>query len=369
MRKFIIIILLGFLVLMLGLYLFNVLSDSKKAPKQKNEKIEKTAFIETVINSTIPIHISANGNLSAKNKVELFSEVQGILEYTGKEFRPGVFYKKGQTILKVNSDENFANLQAQKSNLQNLIAGILPDIRLDYPDAFQNWSSYLKAYDINKSIAELPEPKSDQEKYFITGKNIFLTYYNVKNLEARYLKYNIRAPFTGILTEVNVNTGALVRSGQKMGEFIDPSIYEIEIAINASYANILAKGKQVVLNNLEHTNSWTGTVTRINGRVDQRTQTVNIYIEVKGDELREGMYLEANVPAREVENGYRVSRKLLVDNKSIFIIEENKLKLVDITIAHFDENSAVIKGIDNDTKILSKMIPGAFDGMVVKIFN
>lgn len=368
MRKFII-VLAGIMVLTVGYYYYNILSESKKAPKQKTDKIENTAYIETVLNATIPIHISANGNLVAKNKVQLFSEVQGVLEYTGKEFRPGVLYRKGQTILKVNGDEHFANLQAQKSSLQNLIAGILPDIRLDYPDVFEKWSNYLKAFDINKPVAELPKPKTDQEKYFITGKKIFLTYYNVKNLEARYLKYNIRAPFTGILTEVNVNMGALVRSGQKMGEFIDPTVYEIEIAINASYANILAKGKPVELHNLEHSKSWKGKVTRINGRVDQRTQTVNIYIEVKGDELREGMYLEANVPARAVDNAYRVSRKLLVANKAIFIVEGNKLKLVAVTIAHFDETSAVIQGIDNDTKMLSKMIPGAFEGMTVKIFN
>lgn len=368
MRKFII-VLSGISILLLGFYFSNMLGESKKAPRQKTEKIEKTAFVETVINSTIPIHISANGNLEAKNKVQLFSEVQGVLEFTGKEFRPGVVYKKGQTILKVNGDEHHANLQAQKSNLQNLIAGILPDIRLDYPDAFDNWSNYLKGFDVNKSVAKLPTPNSDQEKYFITGKNIFTSYYNVKNLEARYLKYNIRAPFTGILTEVNVNTGALVRSGQKMGEFIDPTVYEIEIAINASYATILAKGKTVELNDLEHSKTWRGKVTRINGRVDQRTQTVNIYIQVKGEDLREGMYLEANVPAREVEEAYRISRKLLVNNEAIYIVEENKLKLVDVTIVHFDENSAVIKGIANNTQMLSKMIPGAFDGMTVKTFN
>jgi membrane fusion protein (multidrug efflux system) len=368
MRK-IIIIAAGIVLLLAGFFLKNILTDSKKAPKQKIEKIVKAAFVESVTNTSIPIYISANGNLIAKNRVQLFSEVQGVLQLTGKEFKPGVTYQKGQTILKINSDEHFANLQAQKSNLQNLIASIMPDIRLDYPDTFKKWSTYLRGFNIMKSVEKLPEPSTEQEKYFITGKNIYTNYYNVKNLEARLMKYNIRAPYNGILTEVNVNTGALVRSGQKMGEFIDPSVFEIELAVNASYADILTKGKTVELSNLEKTNSWTGKVTRINGRVDQRTQTLNIYIEVKGEHLHEGMYLEASVPTRDEDNAYKISRKLLVDNKAVFVVNNSILELTEVEIVHFGEDTAIIKGLDNATLILSKPIPGAFDGMAVKIFN
>ena len=366
MRK-IIIVLAGVAILIGGFYIKNVLISNKKSPRQKVGKIEKTAFVQTVQNKIITIRISANGNLIAKNKVQLFSEVQGVLEYTGKEFRPGVEYKKGQTILKINSEEHFANLQAQKSKLQNLIAAILPDIRLDYPESFDNWVNYLKEFDIHKSIAKLPEPKTDQEKYFVTGKNISLTYYNVKNLEARYLKYKIRAPYTGILTEVSVSTGALVRSGQKMGEFIDPSVFEVEIAINASYADILEKGKTVNLTNLDKSKSWKGKVTRINSRVDQRTQTVNIYIEVKGENLREGMYLEANVPAKNAENAFKIDRKLLIDNNAIYIVKDSMLLLKKVEIVHYDEKSAIIVGLENGTMALSKSIPGAFSGMKVKL--
>jgi multidrug efflux pump subunit AcrA (membrane-fusion protein) len=368
MRK-IIIVLTGVFLLIGGYLIQSMMIDSKKAPRQKIDKSEKTAFVEEIQNTTIPITISSNGNLYAKNKVEIYSEVQGILQNTGKEFRPGVVYKKGQTILKINSEEHFANLQVQKSNLQNLVASILPDIRLDYPDSFENWKNYLSNFDVNKNVVKLPEPASEQEKYFITGKNIFSSYYNVKNLEARLVKYNIKAPFTGVLTEVTVNTGALVRSGQKMGELIDTSVFIVEIAIKGSYADLLSIGKEVVLNNLDGSKSWTGKVSRINGRVDERSQTLNIYIEVKGEGLKEGMYLTANVPAIDEENCFRISRKLLIANKAIYVVDESVLRLTEVEIVYFGENSAVIKGLKDGTKILSKTIPGAFDGMKVKIFN
>ena len=174
---------------------------------------------------------------------------------------------------------------------------------------------------LKKSVKPLPEPVSDQEKYFVTGKNIYATYYNIKNLEARLSKYNIRAPFRGVLTDVMVTQGTLVRAGQKLGEYINTDIYELEVAVNAAYAGILKVGEKVALKNLEQTEDWSGTVARINGKIDQNSQTIKVFIEVKGDNLREGMYLEAHVEAQKEPKAYEIDRKLIVDNKAVYIVK------------------------------------------------
>ena len=146
------------------------------------------------------------------------------------------------------------------------------------------------------------------------------------------------------------------------------TFYEVDNRVRR-YAEALAKGKNVILNNLQKTKSWVGKVIRINGRVDQRTQTVNIYIEVKGDDLREGMYLEASVQARDEESAYRISRKLLIDNKAVFVVKNSILDLIEVETVHFDEKTVVLKGLKNGTQLVSKPIPGAYVGMKVKIFN
>ena len=356
-------------VLALSFLLSSYFKNSKKNPKPKATKIEKTVFVTTVKNKEIPIAITANGNLTAKNKVDIYSEVQGVLQTAGKDFRVGTTYKKGQTLLRINNQEFYASIQSQRSSLQNLIASVMPDIRLDYADSFQAWNTYLQNFDINKTLAPLPEPKSDKEKYFISGKNIYTTYYNIKNLEVRLGKYNIRAPFNGVLTEALVTNGTLVRSGQKMGEFIDTSIFELPLSVSASFADILVKGKKVTLQNLEKTKTWEGTVARINGKIDQTSQTVQIFIQVKGDGLREGMYLEANVTTKSVPEAIEVNRKLLVENKSVYVVKNNALALITIKPVHFNENTVVIEGMVNGEQLVSKPVAGAYVGMPVKIFS
>ncbi|WP_299839136.1 HlyD family efflux transporter periplasmic adaptor subunit [uncultured Tenacibaculum sp.] len=356
-------------VLALSFLLSSYFKNSKKNPKPKATKIEKTVFVTIVKNKEIPIAITANGNLTAKNKVDIYSEVQGVLQTAGKDFRVGTTYKKGQTLLRINNQEFYASIQSQRSSLQNLIASVMPDIRLDYADSFQAWNTYLQNFDINKTLAPLPEPKSDKEKYFISGKNIYTTFYNIKNLEVRLGKYNIRAPFNGVLTEALVTNGTLVRSGQKMGEFIDTSIFELPLSVSASFADILVVGKKVTLQNLEKTKTWEGTVARINGKIDQTSQTVQIFIQVKGDGLREGMYLEANVTTKSVPEAIEVNRKLLVENKSVYVVKNNALDLIAIKPVHFNENTVVIEGMVNGEQLVSKPVAGAYVGMPVKIFS
>ncbi|WNW02139.1 efflux RND transporter periplasmic adaptor subunit [Tenacibaculum sp. HL-MS23] len=368
MRK-LIIVGAGVVVLGLSFIISNILKDSKELPVQKVTKVEKTVFVKEVKNGDVAINIIANGNLQAKNKVDIYSEVQGILKPTSKPFKAGISYSKGQTLLHINSQEFYASIQSQRSSLQNLIASIMPDLRLDYPNSFEKWNTYLKNYDINKTVQPLPEANSDKEKYFVTGKNIYTTYYNVKNLESRLGKYNLRAPFSGVVTEALVTNGTLVRVGQKMGEFIDTSVFELALSVNGSFADILKVGKTVELQNLEKNKMWSGKVARINGKLNQATQTVQVFIEVKGKELREGMYLEANVPVKTMTEAIEINRKLLVENKAVYVVKNNVLDMININPVHFNENTVVIKGLQNGAQLINKPVAGAYVGMPVKIFS
>lgn len=368
MRKYLSII-LG-VALLAGAYLIaKKFIDNKNKPKPKFDKIVKNAVVDTVKNKEIPIIITTSGNLTAKHKIEIFAEVQGVLKPSTKEFKSGTTYRKGESILRINSDEFYANLQSQKSNFYNSVTAILPDIRLDYPSEYQKWQNYLNSFDINKTTPKLPVVSTEKEKYFISGRGINTAYYNVKNLEVKLGKYSLRAPYTGILTEALVTPGTLVRPGQKLGEFINPGIYEMEVSVNAEFADLLKKGNSVSLNNLEKTKEYTGKVIRINGKVDANTQTIKAYIQLSHNDLKEGMYLEANLIAKSEKEAIEVSRKLLIDNKQLFVVNDSVLDLIDVNPVYFSAETAVIKGIKDGTLLVSKLIPGAYAGMQVQIFQ
>ncbi len=358
---------LGVVLVVAAFFGAKLIIDSNVKEKPPVNKTIKSVFIDTVKNTTVPIVVPANGNITALHRLELFSEGQGIFRFRSKDFRPGQKFKKGQVLLSIDSEEYAASVQSAKSDLYNNITSIMPDLRLDYPEAFKKWDTYLKSFDITQSVPPLPETKTQQEQYFITGRGIVSAYYNVKNLEERLSKYRIVAPYDGILTEALVNRGTLIRPGQKLGEYIDPSVYELEVSIAKKFSDVLEVGKAVKLKNLEGTKTFEGTVSRINGKVNQETQSIRVFIKVENPDLSEGMYLEAQLDAKDEKNAIEIPRELLVERSKVFVVKDSTLNLVNINPVYFTNNTVVIKGLDDGTKILSANVPGAYSGMLVKI--
>jgi multidrug efflux pump subunit AcrA (membrane-fusion protein) len=365
MRKLILVI-LGVLFITGAIYGAKMIINSKSKTRKAPSKVIKTVFVDTVKNTSIPIIIPANGNLVAKRRVEIYSEVQGIFKPGSKLFKPGEKYQKNEAFISINDTEYYANVQLAKSNLYNSIAAVLADLRLDFPEVFLKWEAYLKSYDLNKPTPKLPKMVSEKENYFITGRSIVSNYYTVKNLEQRLSKYTISAPFEGILTEALVTEGTLIRSNQKLGEFIDPSIYEMEVSLSKTFASLLEVGETVELNNLERTRKYSGIVSRVNGSINSATQTIAVYIEIKNSSLKEGMYLEANLNAKKEKNAIEVNRGLLLDENKIFIVTDSVLDMINVRPVYFSNTKVVLKDIPDGTIILSSPFPGAFVGMMVK---
>lgn len=366
MRK-IINLIISIVILLSAFFIGKYIIDSQNKIIPKPPLIVQKVFVDTVWNKTLPVVITAHGNLVALKKVELYAEVQGVLQSTGKLFREGQHYNAGEALLKLDASEFYASVQSQKSSFFNLIASVMPDLKLDYPQFFEKWQSYLSNFDVAKPVANLPEINSEQERLFLAGRNVISTYFNIKNLEERLSKYILRAPFTGVLTETLVTEGTLVRSGQKMGEFIDPGVYELGVSVNKSFAEFLKINEVVLLHNINKTQAFEGKVVRINPRVELNSQTIKVFISVVGENLKEGLYLEASIKGENIDNVIEVQRSLLRDDRQLFIVRDSILDLIEVNPVFFGDQRVIIKGVPDGTIILSRSIPGAYAGMLVQI--
>lgn len=366
MRK-VIISLSGFVVLGLGILVFKTLSASKIEPEKNTEKLMKLVYVDEVKNTAIPISITSSGSLLARDRMTLFSEVQGVFLPSSKRFKAGESYRKGEALIRINSEEFKANVIAQRSSFRSLITSILPDLQFDYPDVFESWKNYLNSINIKQSLPELPNSSSEKAKSYLTGKNIDVTYYTIKNLEARLKKYTISAPYSGVLVSASINPGALVSPGQKLGEFIKPNIFELELNVNANLQDFLSIGKKVDLNTMEGTQDFVGVVSRINQKIDRGSQTIKIFVQVTSNALKEGEYLEAHINANEASNAIEIPRTLLVNNEAIFTVSENVLHLTPVNIFYSGLEKVIIKGLEEGAQYVSKPISGGYEGMKIKI--
>ena len=357
---------IAILLLIAGVFGFNYIAKMKKAPKKQVNKTRVIAPYLVVKNKTIPLTIEGSGQVRAKDRIDIYAEVSGVLQKTHKDFRTGVAFKKGEMMIRIDDSEFRSTLYAQRSDFENLITSLLPDIKLEYPEEFDKWYNYLTSLDINKSLKPLPETKTKKEKFFITGRKVYSSFYSIRNLETRLEKYNIRAPFNGIVTESNVNPGTLIRQGQKIGAFSNNDVYELELSVKAVDANLISIGDKAEIISSDDGTIWNGKVARINPAIDINTQTVSVFVESSDKGLREGMFVKAKIASGSMDNAFEIPRNILVENRWVYVINaDSTLTKSDVNAVRFLDKSVIVSGFSDGTKIVSRNIPGIFPGMKI----
>lgn len=360
----------GAMIIALGIMVSSYLSGQKKAPpRQPKEVRTRQVSTQEVKNGLVSTTLKVQGPLIAYDKIELFSEVTGVVKSTGAPFKVGVSFAKGAAMIQIDDEEARLALLAQKSTLLNGISQIMADLKVDYPESFAQWERYLNAFSVEKPVAALPAPASNREKLFIAARNLYTQYYNVKSAEERLAKYTIYAPFSGVLTEAAINTGSVVRTGQKLGSLMRNGDYELMATVPLSDLDYIKVGNTVKISSEDIEGQWTGQVKRIGDELDSGSQTVVVYIGVKGNNLRENMFLKGEVAARSIDGAMRIARNLLVGQNQVYLVKDSSLHLHPIELIKMERESAIVKGLPDGALLLRDMPPGAFDGMRVDIAN
>jgi multidrug efflux pump subunit AcrA (membrane-fusion protein) len=357
------------LVILLGAFATARFLSQQKEPPRRQVAGTKVKTVDTlqVRNTNVPTALSVQGELAAYDKIDIFSEVSGTLESTSRPFKVGTYFPKGAVLIKIDQEEARLTLLSQKSSLLNAITQLMPDLKIDYPESHKNWKKYLDEFEVEASIEPFPKPVNDQEKYFIASRNLYSQYYNIKSAEERLDKYSIYAPFGGVITAASINSGAVVRAGQKLGELMNSNNYELEATVTLRDLRYITVGNPVLLYSDDIEGSWKGRIKRISDRVDEGTQTVRVFIEVQGQELRENMYLRGEVTASTIDNAFKLPRPLLMDQQAVFVVRDSFLRLETVQVVKITDEAAIVKGLKNGTPLLAQPIPDAYDGMKVKV--
>ncbi|MGZ2368324.1 efflux RND transporter periplasmic adaptor subunit [Ancylomarina sp. YFZ004] len=348
-------IILGVLVAISLFVMAFVLAGMKEPPREK-EAVVKTLQIPVlkIKNESLELKHSVIGTLQAHEKVEVYAEVSGILERMDKSFLEGLNFNKGEILLQINDTKMRTGLYAKKSGLMTAIAGLLPDLKFDYTESYESWKTYLSEFDIEKPIAQIPQAINDQEKYFLAGKNIYQSYYDIKSEEEQLTKYTIIAPYKGQVSESNIKAGTVVRIGQKLGEFVNTDTYDLLVGIDLNSLSQIKVGNQAKLYSENISGDWTGRVSRIGNKMDSQTQMVNVYISVSGDDLKEGMFLSADIVLKRKVNGIEIPRKLLIDESFVYLLEKGTVLKKKIDIAQYKDDTVIVSGMEDGSLLVLK---------------
>ena len=355
---------LGILILVVAFSLSKSIANGNPPPRKEAGKVVKDVYYVEVKNNVYNVQIPSNGVLEAYQRIKVTARVQGLMQTISPLFKSGQAYKKGQTLVQIESSEFRSNVISQRASLYNLITSVLPDLELDFPEAYEIWKAFLLQFDVEQTVPALPAME-ENVRLFISGRGIISSYYALQNLEKSLTFYSIKAPFDGVLVAANVTEGSLIRPGQEFGDFIAPDHYELKVALQKSYVEKIAVGASVELKSIDTQKTYPGKVARINAKVTTQTQSVEVFIRVSNPELKEGMYMESQIGALEFENVFSIDRGLLDGDQQLYLIEKNQLQLKQVKVVHFTETDAIVSGLTDGQLLIAQPIIGAYQGMEV----
>lgn len=366
-RKIIISVILTFLILVAGMLAYHKLGKEKEPVKKNFERVSELREVEVVQYETenADNNIVIDGRLNSYQSVNLFSKVTGQLNSSARAFKKGTYFEKGELLFDIDQREARYNLFALRSNLLNQITQIMPDLKLDYPQAFQNWKNYLDAFDVESAVKPLPKITSDQEKYYVASKNIYNTFYNIKSNEARLSDYQIIAPFSGVVTAANVFEGSIINPGQQLGTLTSTGYYELEAPLSESQLRYVRVGQQVELVSEITGKKWVGKVNRISSTIDPATQSIPLFIGVSGRGLKEGMYLKGNLKGSSLNKVAALPKGIIVNQEFVYAVQDSLISQTKLDIVSRDDKFVYVSGLDQEKWIVKSTTAGLYDGQKV----
>ncbi len=359
----------GVAIIVLALFTYRFLANTPAEQKPANKTPVKGVTVMIVKNHTVPVEVKLNGKLHARNKISIFAEVSGVLQSGRKKFEEGVRFRKGEIMLQLENSEATSAYLSARSQYVNTLTQALPDIKLDYPSYFEEWRAYLEQISQGNRVPEPPRVNDDKLRLFLTGRQVYSSYQNLQSSMVRLSKYNISAPFDGVVTESKVDPGILVSPGQQIGEFIEPGDYELEATVSASELALIQVGDSVELSSPDNDRRYSGVVFRSNAKVDPQTQRVKVFVKVKDENLRDGLFMTGRVAGRQVTDAFRLDRKLLYDETFTYTVADSSLLKQALQIVQKSPGSVIVRGLSEGALIPSQPISGAYTGMPVQVID
>jgi len=368
-RRIVIIVSVIFiLVVAWGLMRF-LIAQKEPPPVRRSIEARRYVRVEPVKYSRIASEVSESGRLSSIAEIDIVAEASGKIEAGDVVLKKGSKFSKGDILFIVYPDEAVLTLKASKSQYQNTLASIIPDLAIDFPEAEEAFTSFFSSINVDRPLPPMPEIEDDKLKIFLASRNVISDFYSIQRDELQLERRTVRAPFNGTFIEVYMEQGAFTNAGGRVARAIQTDLLEMEVPVVRSDAVWINLGDPVTVVSETRGLNWEGSVIRKGQFVDENTQRQTIFIRIKPrskQALLAGEYLTAIFPVRPIENAMEVPRNSVFNTNEVFIVRQGRLAKASINVIKVNERTLIFNGIpEGDTVVVQQLI-NVSEGTIVQ---
>ncbi len=318
------------------------------------------------------LEVNVGGETRPRTELDLVPEVAGKIVYVSPKFVSGGLFEKGDLLLKIDpSDYEVAVVRAEAAVAR--AQQVLMREKKEGEIARQDWEDLGEGRQASDLTLRIPQLKEAQA-------NLQSAKADLANAKLRLMRTEVRAPFDGRVREKIADIGQYVGPGARLGRIFSTDIMEVRLALSdADLARLdlplafIAKSRfgapdveiSAIVGGKKRI--WKAKLMRTDAAYDRQTRSLYAIVEVldpygkgasEGVPLAPGLYVNATIMGKKLDNVIIIPREGLRPNEEVFIINDKGLaESKKVTVLDTNPKRAVLKdGLDEGDFVIVSAI-------------
>ena len=330
----------------------------------------------------IPLTIYAQGVVEPLTASELITQVNGRVAWVSPNFNAGGFFKQGEPLVKLESEDYEARVGLAEAREVRALA--------EFEHAtfeLKRMRALVKDQLVSQAMLENAVRQTRLTEAALKEAQI-----NLDQAERDLDRTELRAPFDAIVRSKAVDLGEFVSMGKPLAQLFAADGFEVRLPVldtQLAYLNLPSSIEaSAPLNsaNLPSVRlsaqyagaaaSWDAQLVRSESEIDRRSRMVTLVARVSGtrnalsaNPLPVGAFVNAEIEGITLENAFQLPRSALrQDNQVLVVDEESRLRFREVSIARYEQDRILIQsGLKEGDIVNISPIQAVVDGMKVSV--
>lgn len=303
------------------------------------------------------------GTLNFDKKSVLAAQNSGLVKSVN--FELGQKVSEGKTLVQIDADLLNAQIRASKANLS-----IAKDESSNSSKDYNRYKKLLASKSITQKEYDDALLKSNS-----SASNVKALEANLKELQIQSDKKRVKAPFTGVIVEKNINLGEWVNAGSSIAKIVDTSKAEFIFNVPLNVVNGLTKGDMydIKVGN-EVINSKLSAIIP-NGDKLTRTFPVKFNATIKNNFVFDGQQAKVSLSKNAKKESLILPRDAVIkrfgQNVVFAVSDKATATMIPVSIVGYISNKVAVagKGLAVGMEIVVKGNERVFPNSPVKVIN
>lgn len=368
-------------ILIIVLFIGGLLIAAKNFKPKNDEKEPELVVppVETIIakrQESIPIEVTSQGTVLPRIQTLIIAEVSGRIVDVSPDLYSGGFFKKGDILATVEDLDYQANVSSALSRQADAQLA-LDQEKANSAQAKEDWKEIGQGSEASELTLRIPQLRRAEANLHAANAAVAIAKRDLQRTQ-------IVAPYDGRVQEKFIDVGQFVNARtSQVARVFSTDRAEIRLPLSLSDSNFIDvleinhSGSKPTVRFTADNLEWTGYIDRSEGTIDPQSRLM-YFVGVVDDPyarnadtvhptMEIGRFVEASIVGRELSAGFRLPRKALRKNNTVYVVnDENRIEIRSVQVFKKNSDHVIIESNIKDGEVICMTsLEYAVDGMRV----